>query len=94
MRPRNRRQWRAAKTVADIGKLTAAWLEGRLPSQPGYEANCGPDEDTRELVPVLAALNRAGYATSSYNPGSSLYSVSATSCGRNAPPSPGSPSLS
>jgi hypothetical protein len=62
------RRWRAATTLAELGELTACWLERRLASQPGYERNCGPDDETRELVPVLAAANRAGYATISSQP--------------------------
>ena len=61
--------WRAARTLADLGELTARWLEGTIPSQPGYEANHGPDPETLPLVPVLARLNRAGFVTSGSQPG-------------------------
>ncbi len=53
--------WQSARTLADLGKLTARWIEGDLASQPGY---CGPsDIEDPALVPLLAALNRAGFVT-------------------------------
>jgi hypothetical protein len=63
------RRWRAAHTLADYGELTAQWLEGRIPSQPGYQPNCGPDDETLPHVEVLAAINRAGYITDCSQPG-------------------------
>ncbi|MFJ4745419.1 DUF6919 domain-containing protein [Streptomyces sp. NPDC088775] len=65
----DRRRWRSARTVADLGELMALWLEGTLPSRPGYQPCCGPDEETEHLVPVLAALCRAGYITTCSQPG-------------------------
>ncbi|MDG9701678.1 hypothetical protein [Streptomyces sp. DH37] len=65
----DRRTWATARTVADLGELTARWLEGRIGSQPGYVPNCGPDEETRELMPLLAAANRAGFLTTNSQPG-------------------------
>ncbi len=53
--------WQSARTLADLGELTARWIEGDLASQPGY---CGPsDIEDPALVPFLAALNRAGFVT-------------------------------
>ena len=66
----DRKLWAEARTLADLGQLTACWLEGRIGSQPGYTPNCGPDEETRELMPQLAAANRAGYLTWNSQPGS------------------------
>lgn len=63
------RRWAEAETVADLGELGALWLEGEIPSQPGYERMCGPDEETTHLVPVLARLNRAGFFTNGSQPG-------------------------
>ncbi|MGD6765993.1 DUF6919 domain-containing protein [Streptomyces sp. BH097] len=65
----DRRAWRSAKTVADLGELMAQWLEGTLASWPGYQPNYGPDEETAHLVPTLAALNRAGFLTVGSQPG-------------------------
>lgn len=60
-------QWAAASTLADLGGLVARWLEGDIPTQPGYHG--GPAEETAPLVPTLAAANRAGYVTYSSQPG-------------------------
>ena len=61
--------WQSARTLADLGKLTAQWLERRVASQPGYTAGCGPDPETAPLITVLAAANRAGFITCSSQPG-------------------------
>ncbi len=53
--------WQSARALADLGELTARWIEGDLAAQPGY---CGPsDIEDPALVPLLAALNRAGFVT-------------------------------
>jgi len=62
----DREKWAAARTLADLGELTAQWLEGRIASQPSYYG--GPDSETAPLVPVLAKLNRAGFVTSGSQP--------------------------
>lgn len=69
MTPEDAAQWYTARTLADVGELTAQWLEGEIRSQPGYVPGCGPDEETTELIAVLAACNRAGYLTTSSQPG-------------------------
>ena len=57
----NRNLWATARTLADLGELTARWLEGEIAEQPGY---CGPsDIEDPALVPLLARLNRAGFMT-------------------------------
>jgi hypothetical protein len=68
----DRKAWASARTLADLGELTAQWLEGRIKSQPGYADGCGPDEETAELIPVLAACNRAGFVTDASQPGMAL----------------------
>lgn len=65
----DRRRWRSARTLADLGQLMAGWLEGSIASQPGYQPNWGPDDETADLIPTLAAANRAGYLTTSSQPG-------------------------
>jgi hypothetical protein len=65
----DRRLWRSARTLADLGELTALWLEGEIASQLGYQPNYGPDEETGELIPTLAAANRAGFLTTGSQPG-------------------------
>jgi len=61
--------WQSARTLDDVGELTARWVEGDLASQPGY---CGPcDIEDPALVPLLAALNRAGFVTTGSQTGES-----------------------
>jgi hypothetical protein len=69
MSRRDRLAWQSANTVADLGGLMARWLEGDLKSWPGYQPGYGPDDETRRLIPTLAALNRAGFLTDSSQPG-------------------------
>lgn len=49
----------------------ADWLTGRIKSRPGYQLRCGPDPETKHLVPTLATLCRAGYVTTGSQPGTS-----------------------
>lgn len=58
-----------ARTLADLGELTARWLEGKIKSLPTVIPGYGPDEETTKLIPVLAAVNRAGYVTDFSQPG-------------------------
>lgn len=63
--------WGGARTLAELGVLTASWLEGQLSDHPGYTGG-GPDPETIEtpgVVPALAALNRAGFVTVASQPG-------------------------
>ncbi|MGW6872884.1 DUF6919 domain-containing protein [Streptomyces xanthophaeus] len=63
--------WRDARTIADLGQNMAGWLEGAVPSWPGYGADFGYEEgvDVRHLVPVLTAANRSGFVTTCSQPG-------------------------
>ena len=65
----DRKLWAAARTLADLGELTARWLEGRISSQPGYYG--AADIEDPAMIPVLARLNRAGFVTVSSQQGSS-----------------------
>jgi hypothetical protein len=69
MSPEDAERWRTARTLADLGELTAQWLEGTIASIPTVMPGYGPDEETSELIPVLAACNRAGYITTVSQPG-------------------------
>lgn len=64
-----RRLWREATTLTDLGDLTARWLTGQLTSQPSYPPGVGPDPETHELIPTLALACRAGYLTHGSQPG-------------------------
>ncbi|WBP92201.1 DUF6919 domain-containing protein [Kitasatospora cathayae] len=68
---RDRRRWRAARTAADLGELTAQWLEGSLSYHPAV-GRTGPDTETTGNPQLLAALllaNRSGYITQFSQPG-------------------------
>jgi hypothetical protein len=57
----DRRRWAAARTLAELGELTAQWLEGSVASQPGYYGPVDVDEqDAPGMTAVLVRLNRAG----------------------------------
>jgi hypothetical protein len=64
--------WNQAKTPSEVGELTALWLEGQLRDDPipGHPTEV-PDEETDELIPTLANLNRWGFITGCSQPGSS-----------------------
>jgi hypothetical protein len=69
MSPEDLALWSGALTLAEIGELTAQWLEGRIASIPTVVPGVGPDEETGPLIPVLAACNRAGFVTTVSQPG-------------------------
>ena len=65
-------RWHTARTLADLGQLTALWLEREVLCHPGYgdwDDDPGPDQETAEIVGPLVAANRAGYVTVSSQPG-------------------------
>lgn len=64
----DRRRWAGARSLAELGELMARWLEGELSVWPGY-AVAGPDEETADLIPLLARANRAGFLTDASQPG-------------------------
>jgi hypothetical protein len=67
-RREEKNQWARAATLADLGAVTARWAEGGIKYHPGgYDK--GPAEETLEIVPALAALNRSGFVTSGSQPG-------------------------
>jgi hypothetical protein len=61
MSPTDAALWRTARTLADLGKLTARWLEGEITTTPSHLGP--PDSETTDLIPTLAAANRAGFVT-------------------------------
>lgn len=61
--------WTRATSLADLGRLTADWLEGRLGGEcPGY-CDTTTDPETKHLIPTLARVNRTGFVTSNSQPG-------------------------
>jgi len=54
-------RWAACQTPADLGEMVIAWLGGEVAQTPGH---CGPPcAETIPLIPVLTAVNRAGFVT-------------------------------
>ncbi len=69
--PGDARYWAEARTLGDLGELTARWLEGSVKYQPAWEG-ARPDAETEPLVPVLVATNRGGFVTHFSQPGGSF----------------------
>jgi hypothetical protein len=67
MSPDDLARWRGARSLEDLGELTARWLEGGIEQTPTHLAP--PDTETAALIPVLAAANRAGFVTHQSQPG-------------------------
>jgi uncharacterized protein DUF6919 len=65
--PEDEARWAAARTLADLGELTAKWLEGGLEETPSHGGP--PDPETAPLRNLLAAVNRAGFVTHQSQPG-------------------------
>jgi hypothetical protein len=65
--PFDRRRWARARSLAELGELTALWLEERIVAHPGYG---DLHNETYPLIVQLARLNRAGFVTTSSQPGS------------------------
>ncbi|MFT5051352.1 MAG: hypothetical protein ACI8QZ_002763 [Chlamydiales bacterium] len=65
-------RWRSATGFQQLGALAADFIEGQLEYFPGWLA-ADIDEETDELVPTLAACNRAGFLTVASQPGRAPY---------------------
>ena len=59
--------WNAPLGLAELGVLTARWLEGAI--WGAWYGDGPPNPETTALVPTLAAVNRAGYVTDFSQPG-------------------------
>lgn len=61
---RDAKLWAEARTLEDLGRLTAMWLRGEIRSQPGYYGEVDVDEDDAPgLTDALVACNLAGFVT-------------------------------
>lgn len=70
----DRARWAQAGSLADVGELTAQWLEGRIGAQPGYCGSVDVDEhDAPGLTDALVACNRAGFVTTDSQAGCDIY---------------------
>ena len=58
--------WRDAKTLNEIGELTARWIEGSLPFHPCYGDSS--DEETETIQSQLINFNRNGFITTFSQP--------------------------
>lgn len=65
----DKRRWAEAQSLSDACALAALWLDGELVWHPA-EGGRTPDEETADLIPVLAAANWAGFLTDQSQPGS------------------------
>ena len=63
---RQPQSWEEATSLADLGHLTAAWLQGRLEEHPCCAG--GPEGETSAIVDVLIALNQGGFVTTFSQP--------------------------
>jgi hypothetical protein len=62
--PTEQAMWEGAANLADVGELTALWLEGRIEHQAAYCSAVDVDEDgVPGLAALLAACCRAGLVT-------------------------------
>jgi hypothetical protein len=67
----DRKRWASCRTLADLGGVTAGWLHGEVEQTPSHLGP--PCAETKALIPVLAAVNRAGYVTDDSQPGVPLH---------------------
>jgi hypothetical protein len=68
MKPdRNVAAWQQASTFEDLCQLTASFVEGTLSFHP-CDGGESVEPETADLVPVLAAFNRAGFMTECSQP--------------------------
>lgn len=59
--------WQTARTLADLGEMTARWLLGETPDAISYDGP--PDPETALIDTQLAVLNRRGFVTYGSQPG-------------------------
>jgi hypothetical protein len=56
-------RWKSAQSMAGLGELVIAWMNGDITQTPGH---CGPPcEETYPLIPALTVINRGGFVTDS-----------------------------
>jgi hypothetical protein len=63
----DRAPWAQPLDLAELGELTALWLEGAIWGP--WNGDEAPDEETTGLVRALASMNRSGYVTDFSQPG-------------------------
>ncbi len=63
----NAERWYNARSLADIGRLTALFLDEHLGQAPSYGGL--PGREIASLIAALIACNRAGFVTGNSQPG-------------------------
>jgi hypothetical protein len=61
MNRRDRKAWRNARTLEDLGELVIRWLNGEIKQTPGHMGP--PCDETIPLIPALTVINRGGFIT-------------------------------
>jgi hypothetical protein len=57
----DRKAWKSARTLGDLGELVVRWLNGEITETPDHLAP--PDDETVPLINALTAINRGGFIT-------------------------------
>jgi hypothetical protein len=61
MNRHDRKAWKTARTLDDLGELVVRWLNGEVKQTPAHLG--GPDRETIPLIPALTVINRGGFIT-------------------------------
>ena len=61
MKRADRKAWRSACTLDDLGELVVRWLNGEIEQTPCHTGP--PERETIPLIPALTGINRAGFIT-------------------------------
>lgn len=61
MNRHDRKAWKAARTLDDLGELVIRWMNGEIKETPSHMG--GPCAETIPLIPELAVMNRGGFIT-------------------------------
>jgi hypothetical protein len=57
----DRKAWKSARTLDDLGELVIRWLNGEITETPDHMAE--PDPETVPLIDALTVINRGGLIT-------------------------------
>jgi hypothetical protein len=79
MSARDAARWAACRNMAEVRELVTVWLAGGIARNPDHEAP--PCAETIPLIPVLTAVNRAGFLTDSSQRARSRRGKNAWVCG-------------
>jgi hypothetical protein len=57
----DRKAWKAARTLDDLGELVIRWLNGKITETPDHMGP--PEAETIPLIDALTVINRGGFIT-------------------------------